>query len=417
MSAADSYKNQEKEVIQIVTGHLRERGGIYHIVLNYTDSDGKRKNPSRSTGLPVKGNKKRAEKMLREACEELEEKLKNGELKKEKAYSPPEMQKTPFKEFLQDWLQMSKVNVEVSTYGGYCRVINRKIIPYFEEHYPGIMLEDVTPKQIQDFYTFEMAVNGVSANTIIHYHANIRKALHYAFKIGLIDVNPADRIDRPKKERFVGEAYTEEEIHELLEKCKGDVLEFAIVMGAFYGLRRSEVCGLKWDAVDFKNKTFTVKRIVTEVYVDGKIQLVEKERTKTKSSFRRLPLIKPMEEYLLKLKEEEETNRELCGNFYCQKYNGYIYVNKIGELVKPGYITKYFPEFLEKIGMRRIRFHDLRHSCASLLYSNGVSLKEIQEWLGHSDISTTSNIYTHLDFNSKINSATAIMGVLPGGKK
>ena len=128
----------------------------------------------------------------------------------------------------------------------------------------------------------------------------------------------------------MGEAYTEEEIQELLEKCKGDVLEFAIVMGAFYGLRRSEVCGLKWDAVDFKNKTFTVKRIVTEVYVDGKIQLVEKERTKTKSSFRRLPLIKPMEEYLLKLKEEEEKNRALCGNFYCQKYNGYIYVNKIG---------------------------------------------------------------------------------------
>ena len=95
MSAADSYKNQEKEVIQIVTGHLRERGGIYHIVLNYTDSDGKRKNPSRSTGLPVKGNKKRAEKMLREACEKLEEKLKNGELQKEKVYSPPEKKKTP----------------------------------------------------------------------------------------------------------------------------------------------------------------------------------------------------------------------------------------------------------------------------------------------------------------------------------
>ena len=94
-------------------------------------------------------------------------------------------------------------------------------------------------------------------------------------------------------------------------------------------------------------------------------------------------------------KEEEEKNRELCGNFYCQKYNGYIYVNKIGELVKPGYITKYFPEFLEKIVMRRIRFHDLRHSRASLLYANGVSLKEIQEWLGHSDISSTQ-IYTQV---------------------
>lgn len=384
------------------------------MVFNYTDSNGKRRTPSRSTGLPVKGNKKRAERMLREACDELEAKLEREELEKKLLTVAPEGKSgTPLKQFLEEWLQMSKMNVEVSTYGGYSRVINRKVIPYFEERYPGILVENVTPKQIQDFYTYEMTVNGLSANTIIHYHANIRKALQYAFKIGLIDVNPADRIDRPKKERFVGEAYTEEELQMLFQKAKGHTLEFAIYMGAFYGLRRSEICGLKWDAVDFKNKTFTIKRIVTEVYVDGKIQLIEKDRTKTKSSFRRLPLIKPMEEYLLKLKHQEEENHALCGNFYCQKYNGYIYVNKIGELVKPGYITKYFPEFLEKTGMKRIRFHDLRHSCASLLYANGVSLKEIQEWLGHSDISTTSNIYTHLDFNSKINSAKAIMGILP----
>ena len=90
-----------------------------------------------------------------------------------------------------------------------------------------------------------------------------------------------------------------------------------------------------------------------------------------------------------------------------------IYVNEIGELVKPGYLTQRFPYILEKNGLRKIRYHDLRHSCASLLYANGVSLKEIQEWLGHSDIATTSNIYTHLNFSSKVASANAIMGVYP----
>lgn len=114
-----------------------------------------------------------------------------------------------------------------------------------------------------------------------------------------------------------------------------------------------------------------------------------------------------------RLKAKQEQNRKLCGRAYCTKYTDYIYVNEIGELVKPGYLTQHFPYILEKNGLRKIRYHDLRHSCASLLYANGVSLKEIQEWLGHSDIATTSNIYTHLNFTSKVASANAIMGVYP----
>ena len=103
----------------------------------------------------------------------------------------------------------------------------------------------------------------------------------------------------------------------------------------------------------------------------------------------------------------------MCGKSYCNDFKEYIYVNEIGELIKPGYVTQHFPLVLKKNGLRKIRFHDLRHSCTSLLYANGVSLKEIQEWLGHSDISTTLNIYTHLDFSAKIDSANAIISVFP----
>ena len=395
----------------MVAGHLREKNGYYHIVLNYVDEYGKRHTPSKSTGLPVKGNKKRAEKMLIEARSAKEAELEARAL--ERSTGKVSTDSILFTTFLLDWLEMIKKNVEETTYGAYSMGIKSKIIPYFEEHHPGLLLREIKPKHIQDYYTYELTVRGVSANTVIHRHANIRKALQHAFKLGLIDTNPADRIERPKKEKFVGSAYEEDELNRLFEVVKGDPIELGVILGAFYGLRRSEAVGLKWDAIDFKKKTITIRHTVTQATIDGKSKIIQKDRTKTKASYRSLPLVPPFEELLCRLKAEQELNRKLCGRSYCRQYTDYIYVNEIGELVKPGYITQHFPLVLEKNGMRKIRFHDLRHSCASLLYANGVSLKEIQEWLGHSDISTTSNIYTHLNFSSKVASANAILGVYP----
>ena len=88
---------------------------------------------------------------------------------------------------------------------------------------------------------------------------------------------------------------------------------------------------------------------------------------------------------------------------------GYVCVNEIGDLIKPHYVTERFPKLLKANGLRHIRFHDLRHSCASLLLKNGVPMKQIQEWLGHSDFSTTANIYAHLDYSSKLLSADAML--------
>lgn len=130
-----------------------------------------------------------------------------------------------------------------------------------------------------------------------------------------------------------------------------------------------------------------------------------------------MPLVAPFDELLLRIKAEQEINRKLCGNCYCTDYLDYIYVNELGELMKPDYLTQKLPKLLEQHNMRRIRFHDLRHSCASLLLANGVGLKDIQSWLGHSTISTTANIYVHQEFASKINSANAILQVLPGVQK
>ena len=356
----------------MVTGHLREKNGYYHMVLNYVDEYGKRNTPSKSMGLTVKGNKKRAEKMLSEARAAKEAELEARAIERSTGKAPAGT--ILFTAFLLDWLDMTKKNVEETTYGAYSMAIKSKIIPYFEEHHPGLALCEVTPKHIQDYYTYELTVRGVSANTVIHRHANIRKALQHAFKLGLIDTNPAERIERPKKEKFVGSVYEEDELNRLFEIVKGYPIELGVILGAFYGLRRSEAVGLKWDAIDFKKKTITIRHTVTQATIDGKSKIIQKDRTKTKASYRSLPLVPPFEELLHRLKAEQELNRKLCGKSYCRKYTDYIYVNEIGELVKPGYITQHFPLILQKNGMRKIRFHDLRHSCASLLYANGVSL-------------------------------------------
>ncbi len=123
---------------------------------------------------------------------------------------------------------------------------------------------------------------------------------------------------------------------------------------------------------------------------------------------RTLPLVGSFKQYFSEVKKAQELNKDVCGNCYNYEYDGYVFVDEMGDRLDPDYLTSYFPEYLQKHGFKRMRFHDLRHSCASLLLVNGVSLKHIQEWLGHSDFSTTANIYAHLDYSSKISSAQAM---------
>ena len=381
----------------MVAGHLREKSGYYYAVLNYTDSLGKRKTKWISTGLTVKGNKKRAEAILMDARRNFnpeEPKVMNGDIL--------------FADYMEKWLDIIKSSVAVPTFASYSTTVKKIVAPYFREK--EVTLKNLTAKDIQEFYLSEL--ERVSPSSVIHYHANIHKALKYAVKIDLIDVNPADKVERPKKDRYVGSFYDADEVNALFEVAKGTKLELPILFGAFYGLRRSEAIGLKWDAIDFDQNTITIRHTVTSCDLDGKRILVAADTTKTKSSMRTLPLVPFMRERLLALREEQKENRRLCGRSYIKDYLDYVCVNEIGDLIKPHYVTTAFPDLLKANGMRHIRYHDLRHSCASLLLANGVPMKQIQEWLGHSDFSTTANIYAHLDYSSKLTSADAMLNGL-----
>ncbi|AHV98340.1 tyrosine-type recombinase/integrase [Paenibacillus sabinae] len=401
----------------MVAGHLQEKKGLFYMVLNCKDEEGKRKPKWIPTGLTVKGNKKRAEALLLETRREFslllnatEKELIVEEIIEEMPAEEPVDQGPLFSVFMLQWLAMMRHKVEFITYASYHNVITNHVVPYFEEK--GFFLKELLPSHIQDYYQYELDENGVTTNTVLHYHANIRKALKHALKNDLINTNPADKIERPKKNDFVGSFYNKQEINFLFEKVKGELIELAVILAAFYGLRRSEVVGLKWTAINFENKTINIRHTVTPVYFEGKEHIIEKDRTKNKPSRRTLPLVPTFEELLLRIRELQALNKAICRKSYCTDYEEYIYLDKLGQRVKPGYITQNFTRTLKKNGLRHIRYHDLRHSCASLLLANGVSMKEIQEWLGHSNYSTTANIYSHLEYSSKLSSASTMSNVL-----
>lgn len=406
----------------MVAGHLQEKKGNYYIVLNYKDEAGKRKTKWIATGLSTKGNKKKAEAMLQDARKSFETPLEsagNEATVIEEKTAPAEDSSAGilFADFMEQWLEMMKHRVEVTTHAAYTFGVNGRIVPYFRDK--GLRLLEIQPKHLHDFYQYVLKEFKLSTSTVQHFHAYIRQALQHALKMDMILTNPADKVERPKKSHFTGSFYRDQELHELFEVVKGDPIELAVLLAAFYGLRRGEIVGLKWQAINFQNQTLTIHHTVIPVSYEGKLITVVKDRAKNKSSHRTLPLVPAFRELLLRLLEEQQRNKLLYKKSYSDEYVDYIYVNKLGERIKPGYITQHFPIVLEKHDMRRIRFHDLRHSCASLLLANGVGMKEIQEWLGHSHYSTTANIYAHLDYSSKMSSAQVISNTLhiPGMQK
>ena len=380
--------------MKLVAGHLTLKNGRCYAVLNYRNAGGQRKTKWISLGLPEKGNKRKAEAELARLRAEFEPPKEVGDLSSDMLFA----------DYLLEWLEIAKGRLAVATYSSYTAMINKPVGPYFRQR--NLTLRELKARHLQMFYS-EM-LRKVKPNTVIHYHAIIHSALKYAVKTDMLVQNVADKVDRPKKNSFQPVFLSAEEMQKMFEALRGTKLELPVLVAAFYGLRRGEVVGLKWDAIDFEQGTISVKRTVTSTIIDGKYQEFEQQSAKTKSSLRTLPLIGSFREYFMQVKEAQELNKQVCGNCYNYEYDGFVFVDELGERMRPNYLTEYFPKYIAKHGMPKMRFHDLRHSCASLLLANGVPLKQIQEWLGHSDFSTTANIYAHLDYRSKISSAQAM---------
>ena len=385
----------------MTAGHLQIKNGNYYAVMNYMTTWGDRRQKWIPLGIPAKGNKKRAEEEL---------------IRLKLSYVPPKEDLLPgeispdmlFCDYLKTWLEIIEKTVEKTTYNSYQMIVHKKIIPYFEQQ--RLKLNEIEARHIQSFYTYELRT--VSGKTVVNEHNLIHRALKYAVKMDLIVANPADKVDRPKKEKYIADYYRADELDRLFEVTKDHPYSLLIQMTAFYGLRRGEVLGLRWDAIDFDAGTVTIRHVALETAVNGVKKIIFEDRAKTKSSLRTLPLVNDFREKLLMLKKRQEENRRLAGKCYNTSYTDYIFVDPLGNLFHPDTVTSQFKAILRQNGLREIRFHDLRHSCASLLLSRGAAMKEIQEWLGHSNISTTADIYSHLDYSTKIASAGLMDGAL-----
>ena len=216
----------------MVAGHLQEKNGYFYAVLSYKDSSNKRKTKWIPTGYPVRGNKKKAEAFLteqRKAFEIPEEDVSSA--------APDEL----FADYLERWLQIAKGTIAITTYSSYEGLLRYPLPPWFREK--GVTLKGLTARHIQDFYSAQM--KRVKSNTVIHYHAVIHRALKYAVKTDLIDVNPADKVDRPRKNGFQPGFYDKDEMNRLFDCVSGLLIEAPVKLAAFYGLRRSEVLGLR----------------------------------------------------------------------------------------------------------------------------------------------------------------------------
>jgi len=383
-----------------VTATLQEKRGKFHIVL-YWYQNGERQRKWVSTGLPVKGNKRKAEQERQRVLKEYQDKITES-------YSD-----IYFDKFLLEWLEIVKGSIAETTYSEYKRMLTNCVCPYFAAR--KITLTELKAYHIQSFYTHKLSHDGVKATTVLRYHANIRKALQYAVKTEMIIKNPADSVELPKKEKFVGSYYSELELARLFKVVKGTQIETPVILAAYYGFRLGEVIGLKWSDIDFLDKTISVTGTVTqrgEGIGNGKIK-VRDWQAKNNSSLRTLPLVPVVEDYLNSLKDTQDQNKKMFGQEYQTVYENFICVRAGGELIPPSYVSENFSRILKKHDLRKIRFHDLRHSCATLLLGQGVSMKDVQVWLGHKDMATTANIYAHVEYKSKLAAAEKLQAVMP----
>jgi integrase len=287
--------------------------------------------------------------------------------------------------FLTEWLAAHKVSVKPMTGKRYEQISRDYILPILGKY----KLKDIRFEQIEELYR-TLLEKEVSIRNVRLAHSVLHKSLNVAVKRGLAGFNAAHGVWVPKMEHREMEILVESEVIQFLICAKDSRHEALFHLAIKTGMRQGELLGLKWSDLDWKKATLRVQRQAQRVPVDGMVFMPPK----TRAGRRTIKLGEETLHILRKHQDRQETDKAIAGKRWQE--NNLIFPSKVGTLQSPSNLLKEFKALLVEAGLRKIRFHDLRHTAASLMLNHGIPVLVVSKVLGHSKPSTTLDIYGHL---------------------
>jgi integrase len=289
-------------------------------------------------------------------------------------------------EYLGRWLSDSvRDTVRLTTFERYEQVVRLHIRPVLGK----VKLKNITSAHVRGLYRQKLDA-GLSPRSVQYVHVTLHKALKQAIADGLIPRNVTEAVKPPQVRREEMQPLTAEQVKVLFQAAKGDRLEALYVLAVTTGLRQGELLGLRWDDIDLEVGTLQVRRTLTTAKGGPVLSA-----PKTKGSRRTVKLSPTALEALRShlARQLEEIDR--VGSLWREK--GLIFAAEVGEPLRRQYVTaRRFKPLLRRAGLPEIRFHDLRHTCATLLLSENVNPKVVSEMLGHATIAITLDTYSHV---------------------
>jgi len=354
-------------------GHIRKRGSKYSVVVDIgiDPSTGKRQQKWFSGYDTNKGAESDIARII-------------TEIEKGMLMLPSDM---ALKDYLLMWIDKRRNKLSPSTVSGYLIMINKHIVPALGY----LKLKDLKPYAFDDYYDSKLET--LSGTTVLHHHRMLNKAMVDAIKkYRLITVNPLDYVESPKAVKYKSTVLNKDEIQVLFKALESHTLEIPIKVILFLGLRRGELLGLKWSDIDYYNKTITIQRNLIRGGDTGtKVILTT---PKTEESNRTIVLSDNIINMFNKYKLYQSELKLKQGKIY--KDNDFIFCNEDGSNINPASFSKRFGEFIKNNNLKHIRLHDLRHTNATMMLLSKVPAKVVSERLGHSNISITLDLYSHV---------------------